>query len=224
MKRRSHANTIVPLMEAISCLGVVAESLGANVARLRTGSEPVSVLFTGTEFGSGTTLMAASCAAGIATLTGEQVLLVEANMARPGLGRYAGIGDTPGLEDYLAGRSSLDDAAPYVPGCHGLRVLCATGRGGPNARMSPRAEVKKKLAELVSSSPFVVFDAPPLHLEPGYSLLLAFVQHAIMVVKARGSLKGDVMRSTELIELAGVDLIGSILNRFKSDVPFSRHE
>ena len=65
-----------------------------------------------------------------------------------------------------------------------------------------------------------IFDAPPLLTHPESRVLLEHVDGVVLVVRARSSRRADVASVKQILDDAGVPVFGSILNRYKSDMPF----
>lgn len=211
-----------PIQEAIEGVQPLAETIWSNLANLSRGRERTRVLFTSTEDRAGTTLVTAATAYGLARNTRAEVTAVETHLDRPALDAYLGIDSVPGLSDLLVSQADLGQCLYTVPEC---TTLTAMPGGSPRTAVagefaSPSAQ--DVFEALGHRTPFVLFDAPPLLEHAESRALLQHVDGVILVLRARASAKADVKRTIERIEEAGVEVIGSVLNRFKSEVPFGQ--
>ena len=202
----------------------LVESIWSNLSKLSKGRDRTRILFTGTEGHSGTTLITSATALGLARNTGANVTVVEAHLASPSMATYLGFEPTPGLSDLLAGRASLQDCLRGVPGCGSLQAI----PGGTPQRVTVgefvTPEARECLEAVTTHTPIVLIDAPPLLEYPETRALLSHVDGVVLVLRARSSQKSAVRRAVERIEEAGVEVIGSVLNRFRSELPFSVEE
>ncbi len=73
--------------------------------------------------GEGKTLTAVNLAVSLAMETAQTVLLVDANLRNPSVHNVFGLGDCPGLADYLLDNQPLED----LLGASGNRPFCLTG-------------------------------------------------------------------------------------------------
>jgi tyrosine-protein kinase len=102
------------------------QMLRANLRFLNTDRELRSVVVTSAGVGDGKSTVALNLAKADASV-GKRVLLIEADMRRPGLEKLLGMGSDVGLSAYLADPSvELKDVTRRVPVAHG-----ANGAGGP---------------------------------------------------------------------------------------------
>jgi tyrosine-protein kinase len=91
------------------------QMLRANLHYLNTDRELRSVVVTSTGIGDGKSTVALNLAKADATV-GKRVLLVEADVRRPRLGKLLGLHETEGLTAYLSDRTrSLGDVTARVP-------------------------------------------------------------------------------------------------------------
>jgi capsular exopolysaccharide synthesis family protein len=148
---------------------------------------------------------------------GERVLVVEADMRRPGLQRHVfptrdGTSELPGLSSYLAGVGALDEVL-YETVFPGIRFLPA----GPippapsSLLQGPRGQqLLTRLAEDVS---VVIVDTPPLSVAAEASLLAAEADGTLMVLDLARSSRQAIRKATEQLEVVRADLLGVVLNR-----------
>jgi Mrp family chromosome partitioning ATPase len=178
------------------------------------------VLFTGTLPGDGVTVASTAAALGLARHLRVTTALIETDLERPSVRGYLGMPDGPGMADLLDGESSFDQAVTDVPGCPDLIVL---GAGRP--RRAIPGEFASDIAEdiigrVVEPSEYTIFDGPPIASHPQVLSLLRHVDAAVLVVRARTSMKAELARAKAVLDQARVPVIGSVLNRFKPEHPW----
>lgn len=172
---------------------------------------------TSTREGEGKTVTATNLAISLAMEATQTVLLIDANLCAPGLHRLFGLGDCPGLTEYLIDEVSLEDLLIH-PGM-GRLVLLPGGRPmrrSTEALTSPR--MKALVAEVKHRYParIVVIDLPPL-LASADVLAFAPSLDALLLVACEGKTKRcDVEESISLVE-ATVPIIGTVLNQAGRD-------
>jgi capsular exopolysaccharide synthesis family protein len=193
-------------------------SLLPEVAGLRRdGARGASLVLTGANPKEGTTAVACGLAIAMAE-TGARVLLVDANLRSPGVGRYLSMESGPGLTDVLAGRMAVTDVLQdpldgrltvLPPGDH-LRdpgeVLASPSLGTTMRGLTERFDV-------------VLVDAPPLHGVADAAVLSKVTDGALLVVRANRTRTVDVQRSTDLLERVGARLVGAVLNALPRRLP-----
>jgi len=193
-------------------------SLLPEVTGLRQdGARGASLVLTGANPKEGTTAVACGLAIAMAE-TGARVLLVDANLRSPGVGRYLSMESSPGLADVLAGRLAVTDVLQdplngrltvLPPGDH-LRdpgeVLASPSLGATMRGLTERFDV-------------VLVDAPPLHGVADAAVLSKVTDGALLVVRANRTRTADVQRSTDLLERVGARLVGAVLNALPRRLP-----
>lgn len=148
----------------------------------RDEARGASLLLTGANPKEGTTAVACGLAIAMAE-TGARVLLVDANLRSPGVGRYLSMESSPGLADVLAGRVAVTDVLQdpldgrltvLPPGDH-LRdpgeVLASPSLGATLRGLTERFDI-------------VLVDAPPLHGVADAAVLSKVTDGALLVVRA----------------------------------------
>ncbi len=218
--QRPNFGASAPLQQAIEGIQPLAETIWSNLALLSQGRQHTRILFTSTEERAGTTLVAAATAFGLARNTRSDVTVVEANLARPALSAYLGTKATPGLSDLLVGQAHLDDCLHLVPGCLSLAAMPGGTSREVIAGEFAAPGARDMLETVATRTPFVIFDGPPLLTHPETRDLLQHVDGVVLVLRARTSKKSSARQVIERIEEAGVEVVGSVLNRFKRDAPF----
>jgi succinoglycan biosynthesis transport protein ExoP len=188
--------------------------------RLRRPLTPAkSILITSAVPGEGKTTTA-SCLAITASLAGETVLLIDADLRRASLASAVGIVGAVGLTEILSGLAGVGDSV------HPLTLFGRTSKVAPVSVMAggrkspivlPALDWPKARAAFQSISQafdMVLVDSPPI-LAANDALLLSGIVDAVLLVVGTGSVNLDeVGRAKEQLEQSGAPLIGAVLNRF----------
>ena len=207
----------LPIDKALSPLRKVLDRIWAELALSSEG--PQRILFVSPGHDTGTTTLAAWTALGLARNTGERVALVELNGFSPALASYIDIAPTPGVVDVIDGRVGVEDALKNAR-VSGLDVL--TGHGERPMRehdFNPK-KIRGLLDQVSQGHQFTIIDGPPLLEHQGARLLLPLVDGAVLVLRSGETRKHDAQNAVEILEQAGVPILGTVLNRFRSDMPF----
>jgi protein-tyrosine kinase len=192
-------------------------SIGINRANL--------ILVTSSLPGEGKTFTAINLALSIANERDRQVLLIDADVARPSVSRVLGIKSGPGLVDYLDGEDmSFSD------------VILSTNM--PGFRVVPAGKLHKHSTELLSSNKMallaeelstrysdrmIIFDSPPLLAATQGDILAKLVGQVVLVVEAERTMQSMVMESVD--KLASCDVVLAVFNKANrtSDTDYYRY-
>lgn len=201
-------------------LQAIADRLWPTLARLAASKSTSRVLFTAPERGSGTSTIAAAAALGLAQNLRVAIALVETDLERPSLADTLSLASSPGLSDVLEGKTPLASALQSVDGVPGLRVLTAGTPRAPIAGELATSMARALFAELTQMHRLVFFDAAPALDSSSARLLCQQVDGAVLVIRAGETHKERAAESLRAIDGAGAHLIGTIVNRYRSDLPF----
>ncbi|MCP3919093.1 MAG: CpsD/CapB family tyrosine-protein kinase [bacterium] len=221
MMKRKAQGPAVPLAVAFEDLVPATSAVWANVVPHEREEGTTRILFTAPEAGAGTTALAAATALGLARHLRSTVGIVEANFASPGLARFLGVEEQPGLGDHLVGVAKLPQCRREVPAYPGLLALPA-GSARPPVPGELANDAGRAMLDVITSGPrFVVIDAPPILEATETRTLLDYADVAVIVMRARHTQRKDAERATRMIQESGVHLLGTVLNAFRPDVPFA---
>lgn len=173
------------------------------------------ILITSSLPGEGKTFTAINLALSIATERDKQVLLIDADVARPSVSRVLGIQSAIGLIDYLENDNiSVSD------------IILNTNI--PGLRIIPAGKLHKHSTELLSSNKMlafadelsqrypdriVIFDSPPLLAATQGEVLAKLVGQIVLVVEAEKTMQSVVMESVN--KLSNCDVVLAVFNKSK---------
>ncbi|WP_408589963.1 AAA family ATPase [Novosphingobium sp.] len=162
--------------------------------------------------GEGKTFCAVNLALSIAAERDNEVLLVDADFAKPSVLSTLGLPGGPGLMDVLVDEDLVVE--DYILGTDvpGLFVLPAGNSSGQDTEYLASARTSEVLARLTAQAPsrIVIFDSPPVLAASPASELAAHVGQAVMVVRADQT--GEAALRDAVNILSGCDDIKLLLN------------
>jgi capsular exopolysaccharide synthesis family protein len=158
--------------------------------------------------GEGKSLTAVNLALTLSESYHRRVLLIDADLRRPTVQRLFGIPPLTGLNDGL--KANEDRPMAVTPVCERLFVLPA-GRPEADPMSGLTSErMRRLITQAASSFDWVIVDSPPVGLLPDASLLSAFVDGVLLVVRAGKAPFSLVKRTVESI---GHDrILGVVMN------------
>ena len=178
-----------------------------------------TVLVTSAAPGEGKTVTAANLAIVFAQ-SGRRVILVDADLRRPGVHEIFDLSNTRGLTDLLRHQSISVDAVANPTEQDNLRVV-TTGNLPPNpAELLGSKRMRTVVERLQEDADLVIFDSPPLLAVADAAVMSSFVDGTLFVIdaaKGRGRL---VRMGRETLSKSGAKILGVVLNRVHSVTRF----
>jgi capsular exopolysaccharide synthesis family protein len=144
---------------------------------------------------------------------GSRVLLVDADMRRPGLHKTLGVKNDAGLSHLLVGRARSREAIQRTPYSN-LWVLTA-GRTPPNPSELLSSDRMRQLLESLGQGPFdwVIVDTPPVLAVTDAVILTPSVAGVVFVLGADMTRRRIAERAVETMMTSGPRVLGVVLNR-----------
>lgn len=210
------ARGMQPLGDNLAALGTlspVVESyrmLRTSILLSSAGSPPKTILITSSQPGEGKTTTAVNTAISLSQL-GASVLLIDADLRRPTVHMAFKIPHTPGISNYLASHTPLDNLIVKLP-IPNLYVL-PCGPIPPNpAELISSDRMKELLRALSRRFDHILIDSPPLISVTDPVILSTMVDGTILVVQAGKSTRELVRRARRDLAGAGARVLGVVLN------------
>jgi polysaccharide biosynthesis transport protein len=159
----------------------------------------------------GKTSLASALAESFAAV--EQVLLVDADLRRPSLGKRLGAPEgAPGLTELLAGQARLEECL-YLHQASGIYLL-PSGKHVPNpAEVLASLAFKSLMEELSRRFYRIIFDSPPCQAASDALQLSQHVDGVLFVVKSGAASRRVIRNSYKLLRNVSAPLLGNIVNQ-----------
>jgi len=162
--------------------------------------------------GEGKTITASNLAIAFAQ-AGRRVLLVDADLRKPGIHTVFNLPNTSGLTTLLRNEHSSLEAASQVIEQDNLRVL-TTGPLPPNpAELLGSQRMRAILERIQLGNDLLIFDSPPLRAVTDSAILSSFLDGTLLVIDAGRSKRRAVRQGREALAKADANVLGVVLNR-----------
>lgn len=163
----------------------------------------------------GKSLIAVNLSISTAT-AGYKVLLIDADMRRPKIGRLLQMKSELGLSDILVQPAKVGEAIqPYR---EGMDVLLA-GTIPPNpSELLGSSRMKTLLENLRQRYDFIVFDTPPINPVVDAVVLAPHTDGVLFASRVDHCDRSSVDRALEQLEYANVNILGFVLNGISTEV------
>ena len=213
-------------------------SAGGPFQTLRTNIElsgttlPRSLVVASARGQEGRTTVAVHLAAALA-LSGKQVLLVDADLRQPDIGRLLNLPDGSGFGDFLATRDKRLSDLVQQASVPRLRVLTAgQSPDGPSVLLDV-SRVRSVIAKLRQSAEVIIIDSPAMLNAPEARVLASAAEATLLVVAAGRTSTTSLHAVLDALAVSRASLIGTVVNRTpasvrrptrkRADKPVSRH-
>ncbi len=204
--------------------GLVAESINSIRATLVRNANPNSsnvFLVTSAGESEGKTTVASQLAASLAR-GGRKTLLIDADLRHPGAHLVFGLPNEAGFSELLRGEMDVDEVIQPTP-ADSLWMITA-GQCCATAVMAMGKEaVAQVLGRLEARFEFIVIDTGPVLKVADALLLGAHVDGAILSVLRDVSRIHKVYEANERLKLAGVKVVGAVVNGIEGRGSFDRY-
>lgn len=182
----------------------IAESDSPDKARM--------ILVCSARPGDGKTFCAVNLALSIAAERDTEVLLVDADVAKPDVVKQLGLADGPGLLDALSDvRVDVEDFVIQTDVAH-LSILPAGTKTTMDTELLASARTKAVIARLLEANPrrVIIFDSPPALAASPAAVLAMRVGQVMLVVRADRTPENELRAAVNLLD--GCEHIQLVLN------------
>lgn len=187
-------------------------SLRANIEFAAVDNPVRTLLVTSSSPDEGKTVIACNLAVAFAQ-AGRRVLLVDADLRRPGVHQVFDLQNSQGLTTLLRRDEVGVDTIAQATEQDNLRVV-TTGPLPPNpAELLGSQRMRAVLDRLADGSDLIVLDSPPLQAVADAAILSSFADGTLLVIDASRSKRRAVRRGREALARADAKVLGAVLNR-----------
>jgi polysaccharide biosynthesis transport protein len=181
---------------------------------LSTAEQPPRVLLvTSAQPSEGKTSTSLNLAAALAQ-KGSRVLLVDADMRRPGLASALNLRTGNGLSGILTGAYEFDEnLLQKVEGLASLFLLSAGPRPPNPAELLCSMKMEKLVQTMRQKFDHVVIDSPPILPITDATIISSLVDGVIMVVESDATSRAALNRAVHVMEHSGGRILGTVFNK-----------
>jgi Mrp family chromosome partitioning ATPase len=214
-KHSADGFTRYPLSAMAESYRYFREHLSMLIASVPTSG--AVLLVTSGRADDGCTSVAANLAVAMAE-SGARVLLVDADLSHPSLGRVFAAGSRPGWSDLLARRALLDEVAVPVPNITGLRLVTAGDVAVRTPEVFRGTRLVQAFLEMRAQADVVILDSAPV-LSDSHTIMLARASDIVAIVAdVRRTTRADVSAAAQQVRAMGPSAIIGALNGVASPV------
>ncbi len=176
-----------------------------------TREMPHTVLVTSGSAGEGKSTVAL-CLGIASALSGQKVLLVDCNFARPQVHRMVKVRHRRGLTDVLGGFAELEDTITRAADYH-LSIL-SIGRSRAGAMdLLNSGRMQQLLEELKKKFDVIILNSAPVHEVSNALTLGSLAEKTILVTRREWTKHRDAAYAAKQLRLSGADVAGVVFNR-----------
>jgi len=147
----------------------------------------------------------------------KRVLLLDADMRRPTIGKKTNCNGRKGLSDLLANDLPLDEVIQPHPGLPSLSVLTSGTIPPMPAELLASERFARLMDQLREQFDYVLIDAPPVLLVTDPLLLASSVDGIVLVVRSGVTTKNVMKRLRTVLQKPNVKALGYVLNGLRND-------
>jgi capsular exopolysaccharide synthesis family protein len=211
-RSRSEIYRLAALLYPRSSLAEAYRTLRTNIEFASVDGPIQTLLVTSSAPGEGKTTTASNLAVVFAQ-AGRRVLLVDADLRKPGVHLVFDLPNTHGLTNLLRNEHADLGAVAQVTEQDNLRVL-TTGPLPPNpAELLGSQRMRSVLEQLKTGFDLLIVDSPPVQAVTDATILSSFLGGTLLVIDASRSRRRVVHQAREGLDRAGARVLGAVLNR-----------
>jgi capsular exopolysaccharide synthesis family protein len=184
--------------------------LASSLEALNPDGAPRTVMVTSSVEGEGVTIAALNLGLAFRERPRRRVLMVDANLRKPGIERYLDLPLRQGFSELVRDELRLDKAIRKTS-IEGFDVIGAGELPTNPAQVLRGDRVRTLLGRLKQSYDYVVLDTPPAHTLTEPHLLGAVCDGIVQVVRLRTTPRHLVEETSSQLESMGGNLLGVCL-------------
>ncbi len=191
------------------------------VQRVFPGTAPDSprvALFASLESEAGCVPTCARVAELLAARAEGPVCIVDANFLKPSLHEYFGVDNLKGLAEATVESGPIQNFVQQIP--EPDLWLIPSGKAASQLRFPAMADgLRVRIEELRETFKYVVIHSGPLRMETSAMLLSRWTDGVVLVLEANATRKVAARRAKEILDAAGVSVLGVVLNNRTFPIP-----
>ena len=193
------------------------QRLKHNLKSLFPEAKSRALIFVGSTQGEGTSTVVATFGTVLAA-SGEQVLLVDANLRRPALHNLFGVDRAHGVTELLLGLRNVKDVNKRTR-FDSLSLITSGVPPSNPASLLGAKNVGSMIQQMKTESEWVLIDAAPLNEYNDAMMFCSEVDGAILIVQAEETKWQVAERTKQKLGDARVGVVGAVLNRRRMHIP-----
>ncbi len=209
---QNEAVALAVAKQPASALAESYRSLRTSILLSTAPKPPQALLITSAQPFEGKTCTSLNLGTALAQ-RGGQVLIIDADLRKPGIGPALGLADARGLSGFLTGAHGLEEVIRRVDSVPNLSVI-VSGQRPPNpAELLSSTTMERLLGDLRQRFDHLVIDSPPLLMVTDATVLSKFVDGVVLVVESGATQRKAVLRAHKVLENAGTKILGVVVNK-----------
>jgi capsular exopolysaccharide synthesis family protein len=215
---RSSQQRLNPDVEAPTPLAASYQILSTQIMSIKEKLAGPGILISAAEPMVGRSTVAANLAISLAR-DGARVLLIDADLRKPGLHSHFGLQNRAGLTEILSGTAGIEDVVQPT-GVEGL-LFVAAGQPPVNpVRLLGSTAMDQFVEQVSKGADFIVFDSPAGAAFGDAVVLAENVQNVVLVHEAGKSGSEAEVEFHKSLERLGINVVGMVLNKTRpTDCP-----
>jgi len=186
---------------------------------LLAGSEaPRTVVFTGSESGSGCTWICARAAKALASQVAGSVCVVDANLRAPGLHSEFGIPNHYGLSDALLQAEPMSNFVTQLSQPNLYIVSCGSATEQAQGLLTSN-RMRARINELRDSFNYLLVDTAAMNVAKDAAVLGAGSDGVVLLLKANTTRKETARSAVQELQAAKIKVFGAVLNQRTFPIP-----
>jgi polysaccharide biosynthesis transport protein len=186
-------------------------ALRTSILLSAVGGPPKTLLITSSLPREGKTTTSVNMAIVLAQ-KGGRVLLIDADLRRPNVGKVLHLDQSSGLSTVLAGGDKFESVVRQIPFIPNLFVLPAGPLPPQPAELLGSDQMRELIAQLREQYDYVIIDTSPMLTVTDPVLLSVDMDAVVLVIRAAQTTKHALRRSRELLARVNARVLGVVVN------------
>lgn len=192
-----------------------------NIHILKKQNGYKTFVLCGCEAGDGTTTVAINLAAALAS-SGYKTVLIDGDMRKKNRYKRLNENTTEGLSDYLMDRIGLDKVIAETTTENLSYIPCGELIDNP-VRLLCSNKMTTVRSELENTFDFIIYDMPAVNAAMDAKVMAVNADATILVSAINSTTKNGLITAANTLKEAGVNLIGTIVNKVDMEQYISSH-